>query len=645
MTGLVTTKQLAAALCLSRKQTLERARAEGWPCVKQAGGLRFLENRLPGDARLALQGEAARNEPAPEGDGGLSQLSDKARETAKNRAALLYDFKRSGLKPADFVEAYNAGQAGSYLLSELGPVSQRTLYRWLRESREAGAVGPQALAALAPRHGVKKSGAGATLLPLERQLLRKFWLRNTQPAMAHAWRNMLLALPQSRCSYQTAARFLQSIPPAERDLFRLGKKRFEDLYLPYVEQNIRRYRSLDLAVSDHHVLDCVVAYHGKLIRPWITTFQDYRSGKIVGWFPTVKPSSLSIIAAYYLCCLRYGVPRAVLFDNGRDYRSKLLNGHQTTAKQFAPEGIEEDVEVFFEGVLPSLGSEVHFTKTYSGKSKGRQERYYRLLGEYLAKDIGSYVGSDTVSRPDNAALMWRSINGLAKREDIPSWEFFVRAAGAMIEHINDTFASQGKGMDGKTRSQVFAENLPEAVRRVSKETLQQALYRNEVRKCGRNGVRHHKVDYYHPALAQYAGQDVAVRNKIIDDNEMPVYALDGTFICNALGDYFAEGEGMKAAIERVERAKKRTLQALAERGTSEVAIAAEQRIMIETALRAYDETLPSLEAVFESEGEDLPRAAGAEELSPERPQKQTKYLSVLDARPEQILHMEDAHES
>jgi hypothetical protein len=104
--------------------------------------------------------------------------------------------------------------------------------------------------------------------------------------------------------------------------------------------------------------------------------------------------------------------------------------------------------------------------------------------------------------------MWRSIDGMAKREDIPTWEYFARAATAMIEYINDTFTSQGKGMDGKTRSRVFEENLPGILRRMSKEELQQALYRSEVHRCGRNGIKHHGVYYYHPALARYAGQDV-----------------------------------------------------------------------------------------------------------------------------------------
>ena len=636
MADYVKTPALAAALRLSPKEAAKRARAGGWPCVRRKGGLAFLRNRLPPEVQFALDVWEEPEEAGGAGEGALSQLSDKAREAAWNRSALINEFLDSGLKPDEFVSAYNAGTANGCLLKALGKISTRTLYRWRQE--QAGAEGALALAALAPRYGIKKSGAGATLSPLERTLLKKFWLNNTRPAMAHAWRNMLLACPASRCPYQTAARFLQSVPPAERDFYRLGKKRFDDLYLPYVEQNVLRYQSLDLVVSDHHVLDCVVLYRGKLIRPWVTTFQDYRSGKIVGFFPTVKPSSLSIIAAFYMCCIRYGMPRAALFDNGKDYRSKLLNGYQTTAKQFTPEGVEEEVEVFFQGVLPALGTEVHFTKTYSAKSKGRQERYYRLLGEYLAKDIGSYVGSDTTTKPDDAALMWRSIDGMAKREDVPTWDYFVRAIAAMIERINDTFTSQGKGMEGKTRSQAFDENLPEAVRRVSKEDLQQALYRSEVRKCGRNGIRHHGVNYYHPDLREYAGRDVVIRNKVVTDDEMPVYAINGTYICTAIGDYFAEGENLSEAVKRVESAKKHTLLSLAERGTSEVAIAAEQRIMIETALKAYDGSLPSLESLLggAEEPEALPMAAGAEGIAPA---KKNKYLSELDASPEQILRM------
>jgi hypothetical protein len=67
--------------------------------------------------------------------------------------------------------------------------------------------------------------------------------------------------------------------------------------------------------------------------------------------------------------------------------------------------------------------------------------------------------------------------------------------------------------------------------------------------------------------------------------------------------------------------------------------------MLETAMRAYDESLPSLESILGEEQEALPAAAGAEGLLLERPKKQTRYISELDAGPEQILHMEVKNES
>jgi len=81
MTGYVKTAALAAALRVSRKELMKRARAEGWPCIGQKGGLLFLENRLPEGARLALAEQAAleqrAREPEGGGDCGLSRLTDR----------------------------------------------------------------------------------------------------------------------------------------------------------------------------------------------------------------------------------------------------------------------------------------------------------------------------------------------------------------------------------------------------------------------------------------------------------------------------------------------------------------------------------------------------------------------------------------
>jgi hypothetical protein len=193
-------------------------------------------------------------------------------------------------------------------------------------------------------------------------------------------------------------------------------------------------------------------------------------------------------------------------------------------------------------------------------------------------------------------------------------------------------------MDGKTRSTVFEENMPEVIHHVSKEELQQALYRSEVHHCGRNGIKHHGVNYYHPSLLQFAGQDVVIRNKLITDNELPVYALDGTYVCTAVGDYFAEGDNLIDAIKRVESVKKQSFLMLAEQGTNENGIEAERRLMIETAITAYDDSQPSLDSIFgESEAEALPLAVGAEDMGIQHPVKKQKYISELDVGAKQVL--------
>lgn len=577
---MIKTQELCAVLGLSRPAVLAKARRHGWRAQKNGREFLWDEASLPADVRLALSKAAAR--PARKADEALLEAGGAQQQTAAQRASLLYEYERSGLKPAEFCHAYNECGAYPLLYEALGKVSQTTLYRWLKAYRELGAGG------LVPQYGTSRGGAGESLRQEEKDLLKKFWLRGSQPTMMHAYRLMRECIPYSTATYQTAVRYLHSLPKPVAGLFRLGESRFENLFLPHMEQHLDEYRSLDVVVSDHHCIDCVVRYRGKLVRPWVTTFQDLRSGKVLGWCPSVKPGSMSITAAYYLCCLRYGVPRGLLFDNGKDYRGRFLNGYSDTVKVLKPDGITEEEEVQFKGVFALVGSEVHFTRAYNGKSKGRQERYFRLIGEYLAKDIGTYVGSDSRSRPEDAALLFRAINGKAQREDIPEWTDFVNALGAVIEYINDTFKSNGRGMEGRTRSEVFLAHLPpqDEIRHVSKEVLQKALSRGSVRSCGRNGVRVGKVNYWHPALFEYQGRQVLVYENLLTAEEVTVCRPDGAYLCTALANYFGETGNLEADIARLTQAR-RSLKALAEAGTGEVTAAAEVETMIAVAQRQY----------------------------------------------------------
>ena len=590
---LIGTKELSMALGMDRKTVLEKAKKGGWAYMEKSGGMRFIENRLPTDVRFALAAyrsghpatvkesvKAEQTEGRKLAGDAFLNAGDRAQETAQYRAALIYEYKESGMNVQSFCEAYNAGLISAPLHAKLGEVSKATFYNWLAAWKKLGASG------VVPKYGMSRGGAGETLTDEERDLLKQFWLRNTQPSARHAWILMRENIPYSRCTYQTALRFLNSIPKVIAGYARQGAGRFENLFLPYMEQDIERYKSLEVVVSDHHCLDCVVMYRGQLTRPWITTFQDLRSGKVLGWCPTVKPSSLSIVVAYYMCCIRYGIPLAVLFDNGKDYHSKWLTGHTESAKVMLPEGIEDEQEIEFKGLFQIVGSDVRFTRTYNGKSKARQERYFRIIGEYLAKEMGTYVGSDTKTRPDDAQLMYRSINGMAQRHDIPSWEEFVERANAMIEYINDSLPCTSAYMHGKTRSEVFEENLPPEIRRADKAVLQKALLKGQMRKVGRNGVSVHGVDFWNMELVRFQRTEIRVYEDITNSERVMCCTKQGEFICYAEANYFKETGELSRDIDKLSGARK-SITEWAVCGSGQVKVAPEFETMVDVALEAY----------------------------------------------------------
>jgi hypothetical protein len=638
MSTTVKTALIAKALGASKGKMLERAKREGWPFVRRPGGLQWVEYRLPPDVRLALASFVRRpgetgNTPA----GAYAGATEKERATAALRGILITEWSMGGLRKEDFVAAYNSGAGSRWILRELGPISLRTFYRWVREFSQKGMNG------IVPRYSTTPNGgAGKSLSDAEKVLLERFWLKDSRPTIREALSLLKANFPGSECTYQTARRYLRSLPQALVDYRRLGSTAFTNKHQPYMDQNIWQYKSLDVVVSDHHCLDCVVMYRGKLVRPWVTTMQDYRSGKVLGWCPSVAPSSLSIIAAYYMAVIRYGIPRKLIFDNGKDYRSEILNGKTATAITKTPEGWDEDKEVYIQGLFSLIGSEVSFTLPYNGKSKGRQERYYGTLKEYFSRGVGSFIGGDTRERAESTELYFRAINGMAKRDNVPSWEYAVNALGAMIEYINNDIPSGGKGMDGKTAARVFEENLPADVRRADRETLKLALSRGELRRVRNNLIKINDTLYYHPDLIGYSGQQVMVRSLLITDEEVMICDLEGRFLFNARANYFFEGDNLDAATKRLRGAQKRNLLRLAEMGAGEAEAAPEYETMVQVAMNKYRQTEPvDLDQYLGKPEEPLPLAAGAERQTPHpeprAPDKPKKRLDLLDAKPEDYL--------
>ena len=639
MNGTLKTSIIANALGYSPKAVLERAKREGWPCVQKSGGIKWIEKMLPMDIRLALAnnktGGSVQTNNVIQGSRNFCKATEKERQTAELRGCLMMEYRISGLRKEDFITAYNSKPEGC-LYKSLGQLSPRTFYRWLKEYNSKGLDG------LVPHYSTGSGGAGESLTDGEKALLERFWLRESRPTAAHAHMLLKANYPGSECTYQTALRYLKSLPQALIDYRRLGRTAFTNKHQPYMDQNIWQYKSLDVVVSDHHCLDCLVMYQGKLVRPWVTTMQDYRSGKILGWCASVSPSSLSIIVAYYMAVIQYGIPRKMIFDNGRDYRSEILNGKYKNTKVFTPEVFGEEQEVYIQGLFFMVGSEVSFTMPYNGKSKGRQERYFGLLKEYFSKDIGGFIGGDSRERHEDTELYFRAINGRAKRNDLPQWEHAVDSLGKVITMINDTFASNGKGMDGKTRSQVFTENLPADVRYADRETLQFALSKGSLKKVKNNIVEINKVQYYHPDLVLYSGQQVMARSMLTTDAEVQICDMQGRYLFTAKAGFNSEGDDLQAATKRLRSAQKRNIMLLAEMGTGEAQAAPEYDTMVQVAANKYRQVTPFdlNKHIAPPEEDELPLAAGAEnknfKTEPSAPKRVIK--NPLDAT------MEDYYE-
>jgi hypothetical protein len=243
-----------------------------------------------------------------------------------------------------------------------------------------------------------------------------------------------------------------------------------------------------------------------------------------------------------------------------------------------------------------------------------------------------------VSRPEDSDLYFRSINGKAKRNDIPTWEEFVDHLDKMIPFINDTFLSQGKGMDGKTRSQVFEETLAPDIRRADKETLIRALTNGEPRKVIQSLVSIGGHDYYHPDLIEHSGHYVIVRQSLLCDTEVLVCTLKGETIGTAIADFCRESDDLAASTKRLRLVQKHNLNFIAERGPKETDMAPEHETMLSVAANVFRQS----DVVDVDHYLALPMAVG-QSLDIEVPDDAPETVPPVRGGKKQITGLIDAH--
>ncbi len=414
-----------------------------------------------------------------------------------------------------------------------------TLRRWVKTYIDSG----RDPMSLAPKYK-EGDGPGTRVLDEQtRDLLMLFYCDQRKWSMSHCVRKAE-EVTEKAIDYTSARRFLQSLPKAFVIMRREGKDKYNNLVNPFTIRDPELLYPMQRAVSDHHMLDFMVRHEGRVFRPWLTAFTDFRSRIPLGWTIVEKPDKWSILLAFYRMTEQYGLADEISIDNGKDYKSHLLNGKSVkTRVDDKYNGFTDERIIEMEGIFSSLGIETIFATPYHGQSKPI-ERWFGTLAEDFSKEQSSYVGSNTASRPDEIKELLRNIRKMEKRQSLPTLYHVQAAFDIWVEKWANTWKHSGKGMNGKTPMQVFNENRKPA--RMLHENSKKLIFTEPIgtRLVSRTGITLNSINYYSNKYNhQYLGEKLLIRKPIWTDDFISCFTLDGSWLFDAgLYEYIDRGD-------------------------------------------------------------------------------------------------------
>lgn len=294
-------------------------------------------------------------------------------------------------------------------------------------------------------------------------------------------------------SYETVRAALQSIPESWRILARDGTRKYREMCAPYVSRGYTEPANL-IWVSDHAIFDVEVMNDcfpeqpfGAPIRLRLTAIIDFRSRFVVGYSFAWEGSSRSIGTALRRAILAYGPCDFFYADNGKDYL-KVARGavpRYLVESGLAPEKWHEGelVEIEKMGILARCGIAVTHCIVRHPQSK-HVERFFRTMHERFDRKWHTYTGGKPDRRPDlteEAMATHRKLmrHGQVQQSQHPRASLFMSCFAAWLEEYHN-HEHRGRGMDGRTPAQVFAQEFnPNQRPRPSENTLATLLLKRQ----------------------------------------------------------------------------------------------------------------------------------------------------------------------
>lgn len=338
----------------------------------------------------------------------------------------------------------------------------------------------------------------------------------------------------------------QELPKVVLTHHLLGEKAYQSKHAPYIPRDASDLRALELLCGDHSVRDVTVIWRdGKtLIRPWLTLWQDLRTGLIWGWHLDIKPSSRTIALAYADGVRNFGAqpPNSFVYtDRGRDYKSVHLDGSIEIHKAAANlDGgldiirIQQNI-----GVYAAMEVQRYLARARNAKEKPI-ERTHLDISNWEANTFDDWCGRDAKNKPDSWVKMWHEHQAFVrgKRKDSPFIHFqeYLEALAGWIVEYNRTEHERSVLGGAKIVPLDEFQLLYETHYTISEESLTMLLMKAESRIIGKIGVTisagHKTWRYFNPAMSAFKGKQVEVR---YDDNDLDrvwVFLPDGQ-LCEA----------------------------------------------------------------------------------------------------------------
>ena len=406
---------------------------------------KVLLSSLPAEAR-ARAGHVADFVPVVDPSADLApyhQAPEHARRQAdKYKSLLTLSEGLKGRKLDAFVARWNA----------MYP-DQRTSYRSIMTARQKNAT--QGLPALLSRHG--EHLAGKTSIPEQCwEFFREVYLQENAPPLKTCWEMTLgYALEhvpgttrETFPSYKAFERLLRKrVPQQAIYQAREGHSKWYRKYASFVKRDYSETLPGDLWVSDHVQLDVMVTLpNGRTCRPWVTVWMDVKSAKILGWcIHAEAPNSDHIFQAFYNAAVKFGIPKEIYIDNGKDYRARALSGGRISHTV----QVDETRALSLVSVLDIV---THFALPYNAQSKTIERRFLELKNRFARIMVG-FTGGNVVEKPEALANQIRlgKLMTYAQAEQL---------AETYITQVYNLRRSQGTVLQGEAPDAYYAAHAP-----------------------------------------------------------------------------------------------------------------------------------------------------------------------------------------